>query len=390
MIKRHLKKKIQELRTSYPVLAITGPRQSGKTTLAKELFGKTHQYVNLENLDIRDYALNDPKGFLKEYSNGVIIDEVQNAPDLFSYIQTIVDERDLPAQFILTGSQNFLLLEKISQSLAGRVALFNLLPFSIQELIDHKFELGSLEDTLFRGFYPRVISKNLDPRVWCSNYFKTYIERDIRSMKNIHDLATFQIFIKMCAARSGQILDLTSLGNDCGVSHTTAKSWINILEASFILFRLGPYHKNYNKRLVKSPKIFFYDTALLCFLLNIQEVEQLKTHYLRGGIFESFVISEIMKSRLNENKEPLIYFWRDHQGHEVDCVLEGLQTFMPIEIKSSKTVNSSFFSGLNYLKKLAKEELRKGVLIYAGDENQQRTEVNVVSWNSISKEISSF
>lgn len=384
MIKRQLKRKLIDLAKSYPVLALTGPRQSGKTTLVKEVFSETHKYVNLENLDMKEFAKSDPRAFLEEYGEGTIIDEAQNAPDLFSYIQTYVDERKKAAQFILTGSQNFLLHAQISQSLAGRVAILNLLPLSISEIMDHNFIVVSLEDLLFSGFYPRVVCNKLDPTTWYANYFKTYIERDVRSMQNIQDLGTFQTFIKMCAARAGQLLDLTSLGNDCGISHTTARGWINILEASFILFRLQPHYKNFNKRLVKSPKLFFYDTGLLCYLLNIDSAKLLNTHYLRGGIFESFVISELIKNRLNANKDPSIYFWRDHQGHEIDCIIEEGEKLVPIEIKSSKTINSSFFSSLNYWSELAKECSKKGFLVYAGEQGQNRSQAEVLSWKKIS------
>lgn len=385
MIPRHLKQKLIDLAKSYPVLALTGPRQSGKTTLVKEVFSPSHKYVNLENLDMREYAKSDPRAFLEEYGEGVIIDEAQHAPDLFSYIQTYVDEKNQPAQFILTGSQNFLLHAQISQSLAGRVAILNLLPLSISEMMGHHLSLEPLEDLLFAGFYPRVVCGKLDPMTWYGNYFKTYIERDVRSMQNIQDLGTFQTFVKMCAARVGQLLDLTSLSNDCGISHTTARGWINILEASFIIFRLQPHYRNFNKRLVKSPKLFFYDTGLLCYLLNVDSSSLLHTHHLRGGIFESFVISELIKDYLNINKDPSIYFWRDHQGHEIDCLIEEGETLLPIEIKSAKTINASFFSGLTYWNNLAKESSRKGFLVYAGDQGQNRSQAEVLSWRKISE-----
>ncbi len=385
MIQRQLKKKLIDLAKSYPVLALTGPRQSGKTTLVKEIFSKTHKYVNLENLDMKEYAKSDPRAFLEEYGDGVIIDEAQNAPGLFSYIQTYVDEKKQPAQFILTGSQNFLLHAQISQSLAGRVALFHLLPLSLSEMIEANLSLTCLEELLFSGCYPRVICDQFEPTAWYGNYFKTYIERDVRTMQNIQDLGTFQTFVKMCAARVGQLLDLTALGNDCGISHTTARGWINILEASFILFRLQPHHTNFNKRLVKSPKLFFYDTGLLCYLLNVDSAQLLYTHHLRGGIFESFVISELMKNRLNANKDPSIYFWRDHQGNEVDCLIEEGETLIPIEIKSAKTINSSFFSGLTYWNDLAKESTKKGFLVYAGEQGQNRSQAEVLSWKKISE-----
>lgn len=383
MFPRELEKKIKETAQSYPVIALTGPRQSGKTTLVKELFGKEYKYVNLENIDLRTYAQNDPRAFLEEYKGNLIIDEVQNVPDLFSYIQVMVDDSNRPGQFILTGSQNFLLLEKISQSLAGRVAIFHLLPLSINELKKSNLTLPNLEELLFTGFYPRIYDKNLNPKEWYSNYLLTYVERDVRTLKNINDLGTFQIFLKMCAARTGQLLDLTSIGNDCGISHNTVKDWINILEASFIIFLLRPHYKNFNKRLVKSPKIFFYDSGLLCHLLGIESPEQINTHYLRGGIFESFIISEIIKYRTNKNKDSNVYFWRDKYGHEIDCIIENQKGLTPIEIKSAKTINDNFFDGLNYWNNLSKNTKENTYIIYAGNENQTRSNGKIISWQNI-------
>ncbi|MFA5249947.1 MAG: ATP-binding protein [Parachlamydiales bacterium] len=385
MIPRELAKKLKELVQSYPVIALTGPRQSGKTTLVKELFSKTFKYVNLENLELRNFAKNDPKAFLQENPNPLIIDEAQYAPDLFSYIQVIADENKKPGQFILTGSQNFLLLEKISQSLAGRVSIFHLLPFSLKELKEADYKTPQLEELLFTGFYPKIYDQKLEPKEWYSNYIQTYTERDVRTLKNIQDLGTFQIFLKMCAARTGQLLDLTSIGNDCGISHNTVKDWINILEASFMVFLLRPHFNNFNKRLVKSPKIYFYDSGLLCHLLGIESAQQLKTHYLRGGIFESFIISELFKNRINQKKNPNIYFWRDQHGHEIDCLIENGSILTPVEIKSAKTINSDFFEGLNYWNNLAKNSPENTFLIYGGEENQTRSQGKIISWKNLEK-----
>ncbi len=383
MISRDLEEKIKKSARSYPVIAITGPRQSGKTTLVREIFGGEYKYVNLEDIDMREYAKSDPRAFLEEYQNGVIIDEAQHAPNLFSYIQVIVDETDKPGQFILTGSQNFLLHEKISQSLAGRVAIFYLLPLSLKEIKRTKHQPSAVEEVMFKGLYPRIYKKKLDPSEWYANYLRTYIERDVRLMKNIHDLGTFQIFLKMCASRTGQLLDLTSIGNDCGISHNTVRAWINILEVSYIIFLLRPHYKNFNKRLVKSPKLYFYDPGLLCYLLNIEAPEQLKTHYLRGGIFESFAISDIVKNQMNQNKNPSVYFWRDQYGHEIDCIIENGRGLLPIEIKSAKTINSNFFNGLNYWNELSKGNPETTFLIYAGNTNQKRSLARVISWKDI-------
>ena len=385
MLQRELENKLSELIKSYPVIALTGPRQSGKTTLVKQLFSKTHKYVNLENLEQRSFAQNDPKAFLQQNSSPLIIDEAQYVPDLFSYIQILSDEKKLPGQFILTGSQNFLLLEKISQSLAGRVAIFHLLPFSLKELKEAHYDLPSLEDLLFMGFYPRIYDLKLEPKEWYSNYIQTYTERDVRTLKNIQDLGTFQVFLKMCASRTGQLLDLTSIGNDCGISHNTVKEWINILEASFIIFLLRPHYNNLGKRLIKSPKIYFYDSGLLCHLLGIENPRQINTHFLRGGIFESFILSELIKNRINQKKSPNLYFWRDQHGHEIDCLIENSSLLTPIEVKSSKTLNSDFFEGLNYWNKLAKNIPENTFLIYGGNENQIRRHGQIISWKNLDK-----
>lgn len=384
MIDRKIKKQVLKLAKSYPVVAITGPRQSGKTTLVKEIF-KGYHYVNLEDVDMRQFAINDPRGFLQQFSEKVIIDEAQNAPDLFSYILGVVDECDVAGQYILTGSQNFLLHDKISQSLAGRAAIFYLLPLSIAELKSADGLSDNLENLLYKGQYPRIYAKNLDPSQWYKNYLKTYIERDIRLMKNVHDLGTFQTFLKMCATRCGQLLDLTSLGNDCGINYKTAKAWINLLEASFIVFQLRPHFNNLGKRLVKSPKLYFYDTGLLCALLSIENKEQIQTHYMRGGVFESFVLSNLMKNQLNNNKDPSLYFWRDQQGHEVDCILEQGSDLLPIEIKSGKTVSPDYFKGLNYWNKLSEASPDKSFLIYGGNSNQKRSNAQVLSWKDLDK-----
>ncbi|HEU64998.1 MAG TPA: ATP-binding protein [Chlamydiae bacterium] len=386
LIHRNLEKILKKTIKKYPVISLTGPRQSGKTTLIKKLFGNKYKYVNLENVELREYAKSDPRAFLEEYKGGLIIDEAQNVPDLFSYIQVIVDETNEPGQYILTGSQNFLLLEKITQSLAGRVAIFHLLPLSLEELKKSKYKpLSNLEKLLFTGFYPRIYDKKLDAKEWYSNYLYTYVERDIRTIKNIKDIGTFQRFLKMLAARCGQLLDLTSIGNDCGISHNTARDWINILEASFIIYLLSPHYKNFNKRLIKSPKIYFYDTGLLCHLLGINSSDQIKTHYLRGGIFESFIISEIIKIRTNKNKDSNVYFWRDKFGHEIDCIIENARNLTPIEIKSAKTIHTNFFEGLDYFNSLSKNTPENSFLIYAGSENYQRKIAKVLSWKNIDK-----
>lgn len=382
MIPRGIAEILHQRTKTFPIVSLTGPRQSGKTTLVKTLFAEKYRYVTLENLDTRQFAKEDPRGFLRKYDKFVIFDEVQRVPELFSYLQGIVDDDQIPGQFILTGSQHFLLMKKITQSLAGRVAVLHLLPLQISELQ----EVNSLEDTIFKGFYPRLQSKNIFAPHWHESYIQTYVERDVRSLQNIHDLDVFQMFMKMCASRTGQLLNLTSLGNDCGISHNTAKEWINILYTSFILFKLQPYYKNFNKRLVKSPKLFFYDTGLLCNLLGIENQDQLVSHALKGHIFENFIISDILKQFYNKGQKPKMYFWRDKTGNEIDCIIEkGLELF-PIEIKSAETIHSDFFSGLKYWGKLTQSD-KNGILVYGGNESYVRSNINVVNWENIGESI---
>jgi len=384
MLKRALSKKLKYLAVKFPVVSVIGPRQSGKTVLVKSVF-PDREYVNLEDLDTREFALNDPRGFLAEYEKGVIIDEAQRAPSLFSYIQAAVDLKPKPGRFILTGSQNILLQENISQTLAGRIAILKLLPFSLDELKNTKYEPGNAQEYIFTGSYPRIYDKGIAPRDWYPNYIQTYVERDVRLIKNISDLNTFQKFIKLCAGRVGQVLNLLSLGNDCGITHNTAKAWISILESSYIIFLLRPYHNNFNKRLIKMPKLYFYDTGLLCSLLGIQSQQQLSTHYSAGSIFESFVLSEISKYRFNRGLEPGCYYWRDRTGNEVDCIIEKDKSLASVEIKFSKTITGDFFNGLRYWSKIAgKAERNQSYLIYSGKEHQQRSLADVVGWNNIS------
>ncbi|OGL44996.1 MAG: AAA family ATPase [Candidatus Schekmanbacteria bacterium RBG_16_38_10] len=382
MIKRTISKKLKSLSSRFPVISVIGPRQSGKTTLVKHVFSRL-QYVSLEDLDTRDFALHDPRGFLSTYNKGVIIDEVQRVPALFSYIQTAVDKKNSACQFILTGSQNILIQENISQTLAGRVAILKLLPLSLEELKHTPYELNNAEKYIFKGFYPRIYDKKIAPSDWYPNYIQTYVERDVRLLKNIENLNIFQKFVKMCAGRAGQILNLSSLGNECGITHNTARSWLSILESSYIIFFLKPYYRNFNKRLVKMPKLYFYDTGLLCSLLGIQNTKQLATHYLKGNLFESFVMSEITKERFNKGLEPNCYYWRDKTGNEIDCIIEIADKLLQVEIKSGKTVTSDFFDGLKYWEKVAGKKYSNPYLIYGGNEFQKRTQVDIISWKNI-------
>jgi uncharacterized protein len=386
IIKRILEKKAKELTKKFPIVAITGPRQSGKTTLVKYMFPNL-PYVSLEDLDIRSFAEEDPRGFLSNYQNGVIFDEIQRVPALFSYLQKIVDEKKKNGQFILTGSQNFLLYEKITQTLAGRTAILNLLPFSMEELNGSSHGFSKIDDYLFHGFYPRIYSSKIKPTDWYPNYIQTYIERDVRQIKDISNLSSFQKFLKLCAGRIGQILDLSSLANDCGITHNTAKAWISVLETSFIIFLLKPHYKNFNKRLIKMPKLYFYDTGLVCSLLGIETKKQISTHYLRGYLFENLILHELIKYRLNRGLNPNLFFWRDKAGHEVDCIFEKANKLIPIEIKSGKTILKEYFKNIEYWNKLSGNTPKNSFVIYGSDKNTKHTFGNLLSWRSSTKAI---
>ena len=386
MIPRDLSSKLRELSGQYPVVTLTGPRQSGKTTLVKAVF-PDWRYVSLEEPDVREFALTDPRGFIAAYSENTIIDEVQRAPDLFSYIQTHVDEIRREGVYVLTGSFNFGLMEGIGQSLAGRVAILELLPFSFSELEQAERLPASIEELMYTGCYPRIYDRNLDPHEWYANYVTTYLERDVRQVKNVTNLSVFQRFLKMCAARSGQILNLSALGDDCGITHNTAKSWLSVLEAGYIVYLLRPHHKNFNKRLIKSPKLYFYDTGLLSYLLGVSSSQVLTTHASRGHVFETWVVSEILKGRIHRGLRENIYFWRDSAGHEIDCIIDQGDKLIPFEIKSGKTVSPDFFKGLRFWSKISKTDGSKMYVVYAGSMDQIRNQGNVLSWRSFGNTI---
>jgi len=381
MIKRNIEQKLFKFIKQYPVLMLTGPRQSGKTTLCKMTL-PDKPYVSLENPENRDYALSDPRGFLAQYPNGGIIDEAQHAPDLFSYVQGIVDDKKMNGMFVLTGSQNFQLLDKISQSLAGRTAILKLLPFSINEIKSIIQEM-SLDEVLRHGFYPRIHDEKLEPRDALSFYFETYVERDVRSLLSIKDLSSFQKFVRLCAGRVGQILNLSSLGNEAGVSHTTAKEWMSLLEASYIVFLLPPYYKNYNKRIIKSPKIYFYDVGLAACLLGIETARQMQRDPLRGNLFENLVVMEFLKKQYEQAGRANLFFFRDSNKNEVDLIMPSGQDLWAIEIKSGQTIVSDFFKGLNYFTEINQEEHLKKVLVYGGDQEQRRSFAQVIPWNQL-------
>lgn len=381
MIKRELESKLLELANKFPVVSVTGPRQSGKTTLLRVSFPE-YTYTSLEDPDTRIIASEDPRSFLAR-SERMIIDEIQRVPELFSYIQTLTDQTGISGQFIISGSQSFLLNKDIAQSLAGRVAVLRLLPFSYSELRNADINFSSYEQLIFKGFYPRIYDKGIEPADFFPSYIQTYIERDVRLLQNIRDLNLFIRFMKLCAGRTGQLLNMNSLANDTGVSVNTVKSWISVLEASFIIFLLQPHHKNFNKRLVKMPKLYFFDTGLACSLLDIETASQLETHYLTGGLFENFVISELIKSRYHSGLRNNCYFWRDHKGNEVDCLIEKAQKLIPVEIKSARTFTKKLFTGLNYWSKISANEKKETFLVYGGDSDRLIEENRIIAWKNI-------
>ena len=381
MIARHLKDKLIEVSRYFPVITISGPRQSGKTTLIRDAFPDL-PYQLLESPDKKALIMSDPRAFLAQFPKGAILDEVQNIPELFSYLQGIVDDNP-EKKFILSGSQNFLLLEKITQTLAGRTGVLKLLPLSLAELKNTKFELKDPFEFILKGGYPRLYNQNIPIEFFYSSYVQTYIERDVRTIINVGDLNTFQIFLSLCAGRVGQILNIDSLASDTGITFNTAKKWLSILEASYIVRLLYTHHKNFNKRLVKSPKLYFFDTGLASYLLRIKNQEQLEIHFQRGALFENFVINELMKYRYNSAQRDDLYYWRDKHGKEIDCIIDRGEKLIPIEIKSGKTYTKDFFKGLNYWNKLSGNNPESSFVVYGGDESQKLPHGNLLAWDGL-------
>ncbi|MCC6514309.1 MAG: ATP-binding protein [Geothrix sp.] len=386
MIQRDLLPILLRWAAAYPVVTLTGPRQSGKTTLCKAAFpGKP--YVSLEPLETRAFALEDPRGFLAQYPDGAILDEVQHAAGLLSYIQDMVDNDPAPGRFILTGSQHFGLSEAVSQSLAGRTVILHLLPPSLGELRRFPAAPKDLFSTLFMGAYPRIHDQGIPPERWLADYVATYVQRDVRQVLNVGDLLGFNTFLRLCAGSTGQELNLSRLGADAGISQPTAKAWLSVLESSFLCFRLGPWHTNHRKRLVKAPKLHFYDSGLVCYLLGIRTAEQLETHPLRGSIFETWVASEVMKMHLHQGLEASAFHYREVSGLEVDLVIHGLDRTRLVEFKSGRTVDGSWLKPLME----AKAALEAGapghefepILVYGGDQRQRRNEVDIRPWDSL-------
>ncbi|MDP2365916.1 MAG: ATP-binding protein [Ignavibacteria bacterium] len=370
----HLKKMLKK----FPIISLTGPRQTGKTTLLRNEF-KDYKYFNLERPDLRELIIGDPLGFLRNNGKKIIFDEAQNLPELFSYIQADSDESNLVGKYILSGSQSFLLNEKISQSLAGRVSVNILLPFDFSEY--PKLKSSSVEELILSGFYPRLHESKINYSDFYPSYLQTYIERDLRTLSGIENLNTFSRFLSLCAGRVGQILNLSSLANDCGVSVNTAKSWISLLEASYIVYLLQPFHKSFNKRIIKSPKLYFYDTGVVSSLLRISNKEMLRSHYLYGALFENFVISEVIKKKYHSGTQPSVYYWRESNGTEIDCIIEGGNNRLyAIELKGGETFNNDFLRNLKIFENLQKDIPIKSKVIYNGEIKSKISGIEIMNW----------
>lgn len=384
MIRRDLESGVRELARQFKAVAITGPRQSGKTTLARAIFpDKT--YVSLESPDDRERATRDPRQFLARFREGCVLDEAQRAPELFSYLQEELDKSREPGRYILTGSQQFGMMEKITQSLARRIGMATLPPFSITELEQGGFRREGLNTVLWTGGYPPIFDQEIEPTLWLDAYITTYIERDVRQIVNVQDTMAFQRFLALCAGSVGQLFNASRIGNDCGLNHGTVAKWLSVLEASYIAYRLAPHHRNYRKRVVKTPKLYFWDTGLVCRLLGIEHPDQLATHPLRGAVFENWVVSELVKGRLNRLLRSNLYFWRNNTGMEVDVLAEKSGRLLPIEIKSGSTISSDWTLGLKKWLDLAGGEAIEPSLIYGGDTEWKVDEVEIIPWKNIGR-----
>ena len=383
MIPRVAEARLTKLAKTFRSVAVVGPRQSGKTTLCKKVFPQK-AYVSLENPDILEYATTDPRGFLAQYENGAILDEIQRAPLLFSYLQQVLDETKRKGLFILTGSNNFLLQETISQTLAGRIAYLQLLPLSLQELKAAGKIKASYGSQILQGGYPEVVAKKIPPSDWYPGYIATYVERGVRQLKNIGNLSLFIKLLRLCAGRTGQMLNLTALSNDCGIDQKTVAAWLSVLQTSYIIYLVRPYHNNLNKRIVKTPKLYFYDTGVACSLLGIIHAKQLTTHSMRGYLFENMIVGELLKDRFNAGLTDNLYYWRDKTGNEVDVIMDDAGKLTAVELKAGETISSDFFKGLNYFSGLNKKPVQR-LLVYGGEEEQKRSNgVVIKAWNKLS------
>jgi predicted AAA+ superfamily ATPase len=382
MIKRTAEIRLIKLAKTFRCAAVIGPRQSGKTTLCRTVFPQK-PYVSLENPDTLEFAKTDPRGFLSQFSEGAILDEIQKAPHLFSYLQQVLDETKKKGLFILTGSNNFLLQENITQTLSGRIAYLQLLPLSLRELRESKKLKAGYSWHILHGGYPELIAKNISPADWYPAYLHTYAERDVRQLKNISNLSQFTKLLRLCAGRAGQILNMTSLANDCGIDQKTVMAWLGILQSSFIIYLLRPYHRNFNKRIIKSPKLYFYDTGVACSLLGITHTKQITTHAAKGALFENMIISELLKLRLNKGLQDNLYFWRDKTGNEVDVIIDDAGKLTAMELKAGETIAQDFFKGLAYFSSLNPNPTGK-VLVYGGKIQQKRSDNTIIKpWDEL-------
>ncbi len=381
LITRNIKKQINFYATKYPIIGLTGPRQSGKTTLLRKNFSD-YRYVSLENPDMREYATQDAVSFLKEYDDKVILDEVQCVPSLFSYLQTKVDEEQKMGQYILSGSQNFKLLHSVQQSLSGRIGLFKLFPFDFNELKQENLLNDNAFHALQKGFYPAIFDRDIPSENYYSNYVETYIERDINDWTGIANLHTFRQFIKLCAHSASQVLNLNDISKKCGISHPTAKAWLNVLESSYIVFLLPPYFNNFSKRIIKSPKLYFYDTGLLCFLLGLTSAKHIENQTIKGHLFENMIIAELIKQQAHQQQNAQFYFWRDSNKKEVDLIIEKHQKISLAEIKSTATISQKLFKNINDIAQLFPDKVEKQ-LIFSGEKTQNRTDIKIIDWQNI-------
>ena len=382
MIRRHAAATLKELAAGFPAVAVTGPRQSGKSTLVQAVF-PNHPYITLEDPEQREYATDDPRSFLAQFPQGAILDEVQRCPDLFSYLQGIIDRSGRLGEWVLIGSQQFGMVSAVTQSLAGRVGMLALLPFAAAELVESDVLPVSLDETLWKGSYPPLFDRPVQPTAWYGSYVQTYLERDVRQLLEIRDLALFQRFLRLVAGRTGQLLNHSALADETGVSHNTIREWVSVLEASYIIHRLPPHHRNFNKRLVKTPKLHVLDSGLACWLLGIHEPAQLTNHPLRGALFESWVVSEHLKARWNRALPSNLTFWRDRGGAEVDLLIDRGGRLQPVEIKSGATLSKDSFHGLERWSALAGEAAEVPRLVYGGAEHRQQRGIKVVSWRNV-------
>jgi len=373
MIIRQATERLVHLSKTFRSVAVVGPRQSGKTTLCRTVFPKK-LYVSLENPDVLEFATTDPRGFLSQYNheNGAILDEIQKAPHLFSYLQQILDETKTKGLFILTGSNNFLLQENITQTLSGRIAYLQLLPLSLEELKSNNILKNEYAWHIINGGYPEVIAEDINPTDWYPNYISTYVERDVRQLKNINNLSLFTKLLRMCAGRTGQILNMTSMANDCGIDQKTVAAWLSILQSSYIIYLLKPYYNNFNKRIMKTPKLYFYDTGVACSLLGIKSAEQIAIHAAKGALFENLIVGELLKERFNAGENDNLFYWRDKTGNEVDVIAENEGKLTAIELKAGETISSDYFKGLEYLSKVSSVVIEK-MIVYGGNQTQNRS-----------------